>query len=266
MPAVALFFWKYHGIGNDFVVVETSQLMTPALAVRLCDRRRGIGGDGVLSVLPARAGGVGYMHIYNSDGSVAPMCGNGIRCVARHLADRRGLAGELAVETDSGTKRCVVHRDRSGGVEAISVDVGPAQWQGEQTFEVGGERLVAQRLSVGSHHAVIFGEATRERATRLGPLVDRAVPGGVNAGFAAVRPDGIDLVVWERGAGLTDACGTGASAAAVAAMKTRLAPVGAIDVRLPGGTLRITVAPDLEAVTMRGPAQLAFEGRTALDE
>ena len=87
---MALRFWKVHGLGNDFVVVEGPALMTPDRAVRICDRRRGIGADGVLTVLPAREGGAAYMHVYNSDGSVAAMCGNGIRCVARHLAETRG--------------------------------------------------------------------------------------------------------------------------------------------------------------------------------
>ncbi|HEX9289565.1 MAG TPA: diaminopimelate epimerase [Anaeromyxobacteraceae bacterium] len=262
---MALTFWKYQGLGNDFVVVETPELMTAEAAVRLCHRRRGIGADGVLSVLPPRAGGAAYMHIYNSDGSVAAMCGNGIRCVARHLAERRGLAGDLVVETDAGPKRCVVHRSPSGHVDAVSVEMGPARWVGEETFEVGGERLVAHRVSMGNPHAVFFGEASRARATALGPLVERAVEGGVNAGFAAVRAGGLDLVVWERGAGLTDACGTGACAAAVAAVKAGRLPAGTpLEVRLPGGPLVITVAPDLTGVLMRGPAERAFEGRTEL--
>jgi diaminopimelate epimerase len=260
-----LAFVKYQGIGNDFVVVD-GPLMDPARAVRLCDRRRGIGADGVLTILPPRTpGAVATMHIFNSDGSVAAMCGNGVRCVARHLAERRGLAGEVVVETDAGPKRCLVHRDRSGGVEAVSVEMGPARWQGEESFQVGDERLVAQRVSMGNPHAVFFGEASRERATRLGPQVERAVPGGVNAGFAAVRAGGIDLVVWERGAGLTEACGTGACAAAVAAVRRGDAKAGVpVAVRLPGGTLEITVSPDLSGVLMRGPAERVYEGEADL--
>ena len=89
IPAVALHFWKYHGLGNDFVVVEGGAPMAPGRAVAICDRHRGIGADGVLGVLPARDGGAARMHIFNPDGSVAAMCGNGIRCVARHLAETR---------------------------------------------------------------------------------------------------------------------------------------------------------------------------------
>ena len=265
MLAVSLTFWKYQGLGNDFVVVETSELMTGARAQRLCDRRLGIGADGVLSVLPARAGGVACMHIYNSDGSVAAMCGNGIRCVARHLAERRGLAGELAIETAAGPRRCVVHGERNGRVEGVSVEMGPARYEGEREFEAGGERLHGHRVSLGNPHAVFFGEATSERAARFGPLVERAIPGGVNAGFAAARAGGLDLAVWERGAGLTHACGTGACAAALAAVKTGLLSAGApLEVRLPGGRLEITVARDLVGVLMRGPAERAFEGTTEL--
>src|ERR671939_1809640 len=122
MSSVPLTFWKYQGLGNDFVVVEADELMSAERATRLCDRRRGVGADGVLSVLPPRGGGAAYMHIYNSDGSVAAMCGNGIRCVARHLAERRGLAGDLVIDTDAGPTRCIVHRDPRGGVESISVE------------------------------------------------------------------------------------------------------------------------------------------------
>jgi diaminopimelate epimerase len=266
MAPVPLAFWKYHGLGNDFVVVEATELMTAARAVRLCDRRRGVGADGVLSVLPPRSGAAAYMHIHNSDGSVAEMCGNGIRCVARHLAERRGLAGELDIETDAGVRRCVVHRARTGDVESISVEMGPACYEGEQVFELGGERLAGHRVSMGNPHAVFFGESSRERAARLGPLVERAIPGGVNAGFAAPGAGGLDLVVWERGVGLTDACGTGACAAAVAAIRAGILRGAApLEVRLPGGTLRVTVAPDLVRVLMRGPAERVFEGRADLE-
>jgi diaminopimelate epimerase len=261
---VALRFAKYHGLGNDFVIVE-GPLMSAERARRICDRHRGIGADGVLTVLPARAGGAAYMHIYNSDGSVAAMCGNGIRCVARWLAERRGLDGSIAIETDAGPRRCTVHRGPGGGVEAVSVEMGPARVAGEQEFTVGGERLRGLRVSLGNPHAVFFGEATVERASAAGPSIEAAVPGGVNAGFAALRAGGIDLVVWERGAGLTQACGTGACAAAVAAVGSgRLRAGEAIEVRLPGGPLSITVGEDVSRVTMRGPAEKVFEGETDL--
>jgi len=264
-PVPRLRFVKYQGLGNDFLVVE-GPLMDAERARRLCDRRRGVGGDGVLTVLPPRTpGAVATMHIFNSDGSVAAMCGNGIRCVARHLAETRQLSGQLTVDTDAGPRACTVHRGAGGQVEAVSVEMGPARLQGEQDFTVGEERLHAVRVSMGNPHAVLFDAPTRERAGAVGPAVERAVAGGVNVGFARAGPGGIDLVVWERGSGLTDACGTGACAAAVAAARAGLIPTGApVEVRLPGGPLAITVDPDLARVTMRGPAERAFEGETDL--
>jgi len=264
IPPVPLRFAKYHGLGNDFVVVE-GPLMDAERARRLCDRRRGIGADGVLTVLPPRGGGAAYMHIFNSDGSVAAMCGNGIRCVARWLAEERGLEGPLTIETDAGPRRCTVHRGPGGAVEAVSVEMGPARLEGPQDFTVGEELLHGLRVSMGNPHAVFFDDATRERAESLGPTVEALVPGGVNAGFAAPRAGGLDLVVWERGAGLTEACGTGACAAAAAAVSSGRLPSGQpLEVRLPGGPLSITVSPDLRQVEMRGPAARVFEGETDL--
>ncbi|GAO01717.1 diaminopimelate epimerase [Anaeromyxobacter sp. PSR-1] len=265
MRRVPLPFVKYHGLGNDFVVVD-GPLMDAERARRICDRRRGVGADGVLTVLPPRtAGAAATMHIFNSDGSVAAMCGNGIRCVARHLADTRGLDGDLVIDTDSGPKRCTIHRGPGGAVEAVSVEMGPARLEGEQPFRVDGEALRALRVSMGNPHAVLFDAPERARALAVGPAIERLVPGGVNVGFARPGPSGIDLVVWERGAGLTDACGTGACAAAVASVSRGLARAGVpVEVRLPGGALAITVAPDLVGVTMRGPAERAFTGETDL--
>ena len=258
-----LHFWKYHGLGNDFVVVEGAELMPADRAVRLCDRRRGIGADGVLTVMPPRAGGAAYMHIYNPDGSVAAMCGNGVRCVARHLAEARGLQGTFVVETDAGPRACTVHRGPAG-VEAVTVEMGTARVEGEQEFTVGDERVRTLRVSMGNPHAVALDGPEGFRAGTVGPAIEAQVPGGVNVGFGRARGREIDLVVWERGAGLTEACGTGACAAAVTALhEGRIRGPGPIRVHLPGGTLEITVDDD-RAVRMRGPAERVFEGETAL--
>ncbi len=256
---------KYQGLGNDFLLVD-GPLMDAGRARRLCDRRRGVGGDGVLTVLPGRTpGAAATMHIYNSDGSVAAMCGNGIRCVARHLADTRRLSGEVLIDTDAGPRACTIHRGPDGEVEAVSVEMGPARVEGEQDFAVGGEALHAVRVSMGNPHAVLFDDPSAARAQAVGPAIERAVAGGVNVGFARAGPGGVDLVVWERGSGLTEACGTGACAAAVASARAGLVPTGApVEVRLPGGALTITVGADLTRVTMRGPAERAFEGETDL--
>ena len=260
-------FAKYHGLGNDFVLVE-GPVATPERARRICDRRRGIGADGLVTILPARTpDAAAAMHITNSDGSVAEMCGNAIRCVAKHLVERRGLSGPLRIDTDAGTKLCTLHLGPAGEVAAVSVEMGPARLEGEADFTVGGERLHATRVSMGNPHAVFFEREapTLERAGRVGPAVEKAVAGGVNVGFARPGPEGIDLVVWERGAGLTDACGTGACAAAVASIRGGAARAGVpVSVRLPGGALEITVSADLSRVTMRGPAERVFEGEADL--
>ncbi len=266
-PMHALRFVKYQAIGNDFIVVD-GPLMTAARAVRLCDRHRGLGADGILTILPPRSlAAVVTMHIFNADGSVATMCGNGIRCVARHIAEQYRLSGNLTIDTDAGPRTCTIHRGAGGQgeVEDISVEMGPARVEREQVFTVGEEKLLAQRVNLGNPHAVLFDEPTRERAGTIGPAIERQVPGGVNVGFARPVPGGLDLVVWERGCGLTEACGTGACAAAVASVHAGTSPAGTpLTVTLPGGALTITVSADLTGVTMRGPAEPVFQGETSL--
>jgi len=168
-------FAKYHGLGNDFVVVE-GPLMCEERARRICDRRRGIGADGVLTILPSRIPeAVSRMHIYNSDGSVPEMCGNGLRCVVRHLAERRSdlrRADGFLVDTDAGLQRCEVARNAAGDVESIAVEVGPTRIEGEESFRVEAEVLRAVRVVVGNPHAVILDEPSVARAERMGPLVE----------------------------------------------------------------------------------------------
>jgi len=258
-------FTKYHGLGNDFVVVDDPDIDADR-AIRLCDRHRGIGADGVLVLLPPRSpGALATMRVFNPDGSVALMCGNGIRCVARHLAEAGHLSGQLLIDTDAGRRACTVHRGDSGEVEAVTVEMGPARVDGEQLFTVGEEKLRTVRVNMGNPHAVIFEAPSRTRAAELGPAIDRQVAGGVNVGLARPGPGGIDLVVWEHGSGLTDACGTGACAAAVASVRSGAIPAGApVEVRLPGGSLTVTVSADHQSVTMRGPAVWVFQGETGL--
>jgi diaminopimelate epimerase len=258
-------FTKYHGLGNDFVVVNGLHL-DAARAVRLCDRHRGLGADGVLSILPPRTpGAVATMRVHNPDGSLALMCGNGIRCVARHLAEAGPLPAQLTIDTDSGPRACTIHRGAGGEVEAVSVEMGPARVDGEQVFTVGEEKLRTVRVDLGNPHAVLFEPPSLERAGRIGPAIERQVPGGVNVGLARPGQGVIDLVVWERGAGLTTACGTGACAAAVASVRSGAIPAGApVEVRLPGGSLTVTVSADLSSVVMRGPAVRVFQGETGL--
>lgn len=276
-------FTKLHGLGNDFVVIDRRVEGTPLPiheAVALCDRHRGIGADGVLSVLPSERAPLA-MHVTNSDGSHAEMCGNGLRCVVRWAVDRGVLPPEGGpVETGAGVLECRVEPDGH-----IRVDMGrpeltpariPMQAEGDRVVEapldlddpdVPTRQLSITAVSMGNPHAVWFvpeEQSPRELAERLGSAVEHhpRFPRRTNAEFARlVGQDEIELVVWERGSGLTQACGTGACATAVAAVLTNRARADVpVTVHLPGGPLRIEVAADLSRVWMTGPAVEVFRG------
>jgi diaminopimelate epimerase len=275
-------FFKYHGLGNDFVVLDRTRsggVPTAAAARAICDRHFGIGADGVLTLLPGEGADL-RMHITNADGSEAEMCGNGIRCVAKHAVDFGLAAGpDVRIATAGGLKICRTDRGPDGRVATVTVDMGapildrpaiPVAGTGRMVGEpvaVGDRTFAVTAVSMGNPHAVIFGppaEATVAFAARFGPALESRTalfPRKTNVEFAAVGPEGIDVAVWERGCGITLACGTGACATAVAAVVNGLAPEGReLPVRLPGGPLAITVAPGLARVHMRGPATLVFAG------
>ena len=273
-----LTFEKYEGLGNDFLVVDdpgAGARVDRALAVRLCDRHRGVGGDGVLVVLGDRERP--SMRVFNADGSVPEMCGNGIRCVGLHLV-RRGRAriGEpLAIDTDAGEHRVLVHEAGDEGqvevwMRAPSLEPADLPLRSERRWvsepiEVVGRLVRVTAVSMGNPHAVLFDE-DGERAV-LGPAleVDPRFPERVNVGFAASSERGLELAVWERGVGWTMACGTGACAAAVAAVETGRAQRGRpLAVHLPGGPLSIVVGAEGEPVRMTGPARHVFTGRVTL--
>ncbi|HEX4446569.1 MAG TPA: diaminopimelate epimerase [Polyangiaceae bacterium] len=260
-------FHKYEGLGNDFVVVDASDegVVSPERAVALCDRRFGVGGDGVLLVLPPRRGGSdARMKVINADGSVPEMCGNGVRCVAVHVARARSLRqGTLRIDTDSGVSDCAVEDARDEGI--VTVDMGIVQVLGDRHVEVEGKRVLVTVADAGNPHAVLFGAFARGDVDPLGPRIATHpdFPRGTNVEFAHVGGDGIDLVVWERGVGVTLACGTGACATAAVACAKGLARRGApIAVRLPGGRLDITIDESGRAI-MRGPARFVFTGDVA---
>lgn len=285
-------FSKYHGLGNDFLVVDLRAVSAsdrelvqePQVARALCDRQFGVGGDGVLAILPAQHGGDARMRVINADGSEAEMCGNGIRCVVRHLHERdQTLAAKarLVIETGAGPLGCEITED-AGGEPSITVDMGrPRLTRGELPM-VGpeGERVLETTLpdlpgyqgtftgvSMGNPHIISFvaepATNLRELATSIGPTVEHhaSFPRRTNVELAHLRsPTEIDLVVWERGCGITLACGTGACATAVAACLTGKSRAGEeILVHLLGGDLTITVAADLSTVWMRGPATFVFD-------
>lgn len=276
----ALDFWKYHGLGNDFVLVERE--ITAELAWGLCHRDRGIGADGVLVVTPSlESAHHGAVKVWNADGSEAEICGNGLRCVALHLfEDNSAQLSEMVVDTGAGSKRCQLVEHTGAGRAIVEVEMGeplleradvPVVGEGrmrEEPIEVAGRTLSLTAVGMGNPHVVTFGDYDLADVRALGPFLEHheLFPAGVNAGFARLRDTGeLDLTVWERGAGLTGACGSGACAAAVAACETNRAERGVpLLVRQPGGDLTITV-PEEGPITMRGPAQRVFTGVVDLD-
>jgi diaminopimelate epimerase len=276
----ALPFAKYHGLGNDFLLVDLragdpAGVQSAQTARALCDRRFGVGGDGVLPILPpTTAAADARMRVLNADGSEAEMCGNGVRCVAKELADRDPeLRGRdvIRVETLAGIMVCAVGRGPDGRVAEVTVDMGrPALLRPTLDEVVPGFELAVTSVSMGNPHAVAFvaeaGAALRARAERQGPALEAHAwyPARTNVELAHVDAGGaIELVVWERGCGITLACGTGACATAVAACLTGRAERGRpIPVRLLGGELTITVEDS--GVKMRGPATHVYDGAVRL--
>jgi diaminopimelate epimerase len=268
-------FQKYEGLGNDFVVVDAASddAVTPARAVAICDRHRGVGADGVLLLLPPKDPGaaLAHMRVINSDGSRSEMCGNGVRCVALHLVRTRGAGrgagGTVTLETDAGPRACALDSIAPDAASAnVTVDMGTVRVLGKRALRELGEPaldLECTLADAGNPHAILFGTFARSDVERLGPRLstNAAFPSGTNVEFAhAAGGGGIDLVVWERGAGLTLACGTGACATAAVACSQGLAEYGKpVTVRLPGGPLEITIGADSRA-TMRGPARHVFSG------
>jgi diaminopimelate epimerase len=276
-----LAFAKYQGLGNDFIIVDAERAadVGPAQAISLCDRHLGVGADGVLLV--DTRGPRPSMRVINADGSVPEMCGNGIRCVALYL-HRRGAGAAVLIDTDAGPHACEMLSDVLGvrGAALVTVAMRPGTLVPERIpvlasapmvdapFEIEGHSLHLTAVSMGNPHAVSFDDVGELRLA-LGPAIgrDRRFPQGVNVGFARQLGSAqLELAVFERGSGWTQACGTGACAAAIAAVETGRARRGVpIEVRLPGGVLSIAVSEPDQPVSMTGPARCVFEGLVELD-
>ena len=270
-----LLFEKYEGLGNDFVIVEGSVGLLSLDQVRtICDRHLGVGADGVL--FTGINAGRPFMHVINADGSTAEMCGNGLRCVALHLV-RRGLVEERSfeVDTDAGAHACRVLEVQDGRVEVSmrAASLAPADVPSTAGAPLIDHELVLDRrvritaVSMGNPHAVLFDDVGDARMT-LGPALQHhpLFPQRANVGFARMTGErALELHVYERGAGWTQACGTGACAAAVAAVETKRAPRGLpIEVLLPGGPLEIVVGAPGERIRMTGAARHVYSGRYEL--
>ena len=280
-------FTKMHGLGNDYLLVDAMQKAPaeeklPALTRAMSDRHFGIGSDGLILVLPSRAADF-KMRVFNSDGSEAEMCGNGIRLFAKYVFER-GYTQErsLEVETLAGIIRPVL-KVRAGKVTEVRVDMGEprlrralipmkgpdqAQVVGER-LRVGGKRLEVTAVSMGNPHCVLFvDDVDRAPVAEIGPAIERhdLFPRRTNVEFVQVVGEGeLKMRVWERGAGETLACGTGASAALVAAHLNGLAQ-RKVAVHLRGGDLSVSWSAQDDHVFIEGPAAEVCVGETRLDE
>ena len=277
-----LSFSKYQGLGNDFLMLDGRSAsdpdfvfgLTPELVIELCDRRFGVGGDGVILALPANNGGELRMRIFNADGTEPEMCGNGIRCLARFLADRDGDGAGRTWQIDTLAGRIVPELLPDG---TIRVDMGAPFLQSDQVpttlavgaaglpqgeLDVDGEVFAVAAAGMGNPHVVIPVPLVEEiDLERFGALLEvhPAFPAKTNVHFVQVlSPDHLVMRVWERGAGPTLACGTGACATLVACHSLGLCDRRA-RLDLPGGPLQIHWDASSGKVFMDGPAEHVFD-------
>jgi diaminopimelate epimerase len=253
---------KYQALGNDFLIgLDPPGISGPGAVERglvewLCDRRRGVGADGLILVRPARSGGDVAMELYNSDGGRAETSGNGLRCLALCLIDAGVVSSRaITIETDGGPVEATVGPQRAGAETEVSVSMGTAK-----VFELPDSPLsgfLARHVEVGNPHLVLIGDDLRGiELGQIGPKLEQAVDGGQNIELVTqVGPGALRLSVWERGAGLTMACGSGSVAAAAAARAEKM--VGdEVTVENPGGVLVVSLSGPVEAASavLRGPA------------
>jgi len=244
-------FSKWHGLGNDYLLVERAELtvpLTPERVRRICDYHFGVGSDGILEVVSAN-GAEAEVVIWNPDGSTAELSGNGTRIAARWLARR---SGERAVRIRVGPRE-VAARLRGG--RDVELDVGEVVVAEPETLAVGGEELELTPVSVGNPHAVIRREPDRGELLRLGPLVENHERFPDRTNVQLVRVDGpheLTVGVWERGAGETLASGTSSVAAAAAAVERRWCE-SPVTIHLAGGDLTVQLADGRAVLT--GPAE-----------
>lgn len=276
-------FSKYHGLGNDFILVDNRAsdvpMMSPAQAIAVCDRNFGIGADGVIFVLPATGETDYTMRIYNSDGSEPEMCGNGIRCMAKFVAALEAKDGQgqqlphtYNIHTLAGTIRPTLQSDTQ-----VTVDMGEPGLLAQEipttlaaddekvidkTLMVAGKPWQVTCVSMGNPHCITFvADVEALPLAEIGPHFENheAFPARINTEFVeVVRPDYLKMKVWERGAGPTLACGTGTCALVVAAVLNEKCD-RKVTVELPGGNLEIEWAQN-NRIYMTGPATLVFSG------
>ncbi|MCX7958993.1 MAG: diaminopimelate epimerase [Deltaproteobacteria bacterium] len=268
--------YKYQGLGNDFVLfdaLKSKRLISPKEAVFICNRHFGVGADGVLTLLPSGKADF-FMHIYNSDGSVAEMCGNGIRCAVKHYVDFYGDSrrnNPVSVETAKGVQVCEYFR-RDKEVDSVTVNMGspvlepekiPVRSDSNIIRITKGNRIVeGMAISMGNPHFVSFGKFAPDDIYSLGPFIEKhpLFPRFTNVELVRVKGKReAEVSVWERGVGITLACGSGSCAVVVAGViKGLLKPDVFIKVKLPGGVLRVKFDSSLNEVFMNGKAKRVF--------
>lgn len=273
-------FVKMHGAGNDYIYFDCldGELPDPAAAaIRLSDRHKGIGGDGIVMICRSGAADA-KMRMFNADGSEGRMCGNAIRCVGKYLYDR-GIVPreEMAIETLSGIKKLRLYT-QGGKAAAVRVDMGRAEFDPKSIpVLLDGDRIVGRKaeiaggkhkitcVSMGNPHCVVFEDPDVIELEKIGPLFENApvFPERINTEFVKViGKNRLKMRVWERGSGETMACGTGACATAAAAVALGLCGAGEdIEIVLRGGALTINVG---DTVYMTGPAEEVFTGEVVL--
>lgn len=274
-------FFRGHGLGNDYLVMDPKELsfkLTPSAIQAICDRHWGLGSDGILAAVPSKKADFG-LRIFNPDGSEAEKSGNGLRIFARYLhATGKTKKTHFTVETKGGLVTITLHLDRRREASSVTVEMGQASFSPsalpctlpveeliEQPIEAAGRSFTFTGVSVGNPHCVLFKEAgsswSREDVLVLGPALEQhpIFPKRTNVQLAV--PTGakeLTILIWERGAGETQASGSSSCAAASAAVRLGLVSSPVI-VRMPGGTLTIDVSPDFN-LTMRGPVAEVARG------
>ncbi len=270
-------FSKMHGLGNDYIYINVMDMTLPdpaALSVLWSDRHKGIGSDGI--ILIGRSDKADFsMRIFNADGSEAMMCGNGSRCVGKYVYDK-GLTTktEITLDTLSGIKRLSLHPGEDGKISSVTVAMGagvPLKVVRDGSDELIGETLnvgegptVCTAIDMGNPHMVMFVKnAGKARVAEVGPLMEYnpMFPNRANIEFAQVLDrHHIRMRVWERGSGITYACGTGACATAVASAMQGYTDPQECEVIMDGGALTVSWDPVTKEVLMKGDAESVFDG------
>lgn len=256
-------FTKMHGLGNDYLYVYGEPKNPEELSIRLSERHFGAGSDGMIWISHSDIADF-KMRIFNADGSEAKMCGNGIRCVGKYVYDKGHTdKNHITIETLSGIKTLDL-KTENGKVISVSVDMGNAEISEDITIAVGNEKITGTPVSMGNPHFVIFvSDVESISLEKIGSAIEHheAFPDGVNVEFVQVIDKStVRMRVWERGSGITMACGTGACASASTAVsKNHCNYNDDISVILDGGILKINVASDYKII-MTGPAETIYEG------